>query len=173
MKPSCPPGALGDACAPAREAWAATIKLGVFFKDGDSVCRDIEGVVGWVGLSNRLSSVGFAGFVGSYEREVAALPFARCPSSLLAVMAFMTASGLPLGFCGMPLPFRDRFDEGMILALLPFPEACEGLEIGECPAGEEDWGTRTVRSGESGVVGYVGDTLVAPSLFALRLSSSS
>ena len=111
----------------------------------------MEGVTGCVGLSNRLSSVAVAGFDGSYESEVATLPFVRWPSSLRAVMALMTASGLPLGFCGIPLPFRDKFDEGIIF-LLPLLVACEGLVTGEWPAGEDDGGTRMVRSGESGVV---------------------
>lgn len=94
--------------------------------DGDALSRGTEGVDGCVGLSNRLSSE--AG-LASYDRDVAAPPLlVRCPSSLLAFIAFITASGLPLGLCGMPLPLRDRFDEGMMFALLP---VTGGLDAGE------------------------------------------
>jgi hypothetical protein len=105
----------------------------------------------------------------SYERDVPPNG-SRCPSSLRPLMAFITASGLPLGLA-TPLALRDTLEEGIKLTLLEVAWLGNGFVEGEGIAGDDDGGTSTVRSGDTC---RVGDTLfvIAPRL-ALRASSCS
>lgn len=84
-------------------------------------------------------------------------------------MAFMTASGLPLGLV-TPLTLRDTLEEGIRLTR---PEvAWLGNEFvdGEGIAGDDEGGTNTVRSGDAG---EAGETLFAIPRLALSASSCS